>query len=429
MGVLLVATLPATSLDAQRLSATDRAELVARLWSEARYNFAAWDHVRADWDSALGATLRAAAQPQTDFAFWRRLRRLAALLGDVQIAVVPPAALRSRLARPPLALTSVEQRPLLVDYAENDEMRVARPERLAEIVAVQGIRAEDWIRDSILPEVGGARPTIRWQRAVADMLAGERGTSLHLILKLPGGEERGMSVTRSVSLNDRWPLDGTPLDVDTLPDGVVVVHVRSFGTRDVVEQFDRAFPTFTGLKGLILDLRRATGGRTAQAYEILARLTAQPFSGVLQRTPIYRPAVPAVSGQPTEPGISWDAFPIDTVPPRRDRPSYGGPIAVLSSEATLGAAEDFLIAFRNTGRGVIIGDTSAGSPGEVLERPLIKDWMLRLPVVREAFPDGTDVTGAGVAPELPVEERVDDLLAGRDAALERARSYLAVQRD
>src|SRR5262249_39011773 len=139
-GVLLAAAFLAPPLASQHLSPSDRAELVARLWSEARYNFASWDHVRADWDSALGASLRVTMQPQSDFGFWRRLRRLAAVLGAAQPTVVAPSGLRSRLARPPLALISVEERPFLVDYDENDEMRVARPERLAEIIAVQGVR-------------------------------------------------------------------------------------------------------------------------------------------------------------------------------------------------------------------------------------------------------------------------------------------------
>src|SRR3989449_1622517 len=116
---------------------SDLAQAVATAWSEARYNFALWDHVRADWDSALAANLRLAAEPQTDLLFHRRLRRCLALLNDAYAAVIPPPALRSRIARPPLLLRSVERRPLILDYAENDEMRVARPERLAEVVAVQ----------------------------------------------------------------------------------------------------------------------------------------------------------------------------------------------------------------------------------------------------------------------------------------------------
>src|SRR5207237_779643 len=106
------------------------------------------------------------------------------------------ASLRRRIARPPLLLESVEQRPLILEYAENDEMRVARPERLAEIVAVQGVPAESWIHDSVLPEISAATPPDRWQRAVQWMLQGEKGTTLHLLLRLPGGEQRGLSVGR-----------------------------------------------------------------------------------------------------------------------------------------------------------------------------------------------------------------------------------------
>src|SRR5439155_1694157 len=172
-------------------------------WAEARYTFASWDRVRADWDSALTANLKLAAQVQSDVLFYRRLRRLVALLGDGQAGVIPPAHLRSRIARPPLLLESVEQRPLILEYAENDEMRVARPERLAEIVAVQGVPAESWIHDSVLPEISAATPPDRWQRAAQWMLQGEKGTTLHLLLRLPGGASArlGLLVVRPPPLH------------------------------------------------------------------------------------------------------------------------------------------------------------------------------------------------------------------------------------
>jgi C-terminal processing protease CtpA/Prc len=427
VALVVTATLPLGHVAAQKLSPADRAELVSRVWSEARRSSALWSSVRADWDSALAASLRLAAQPQTDLRFWRRLSRLAALLGDGQAAVIPPSGLRSRLARPPLALASVEGRPFLTDYAANDEMRVARPERLAEIVSVQGVPADDWIRDSILPLVGGATPTARWDGAVRDMLVGAKGTSLQLVLQLPGGEQRGISVTRSVSFTDRWPLQPPGVEVDSLPDGIVLVRVNRLDTHDVVEQFDRALPVFTGLRGLILDLRGAAGGRQLYGYQILARLTTEPFVAIAARTSQYRPGF-LPRGAPDS-AMSWYPFPLDTVVPRSDRPAYTGPIAVLCSAATSGAAEDVLAAFRNTARGVIIGATSAGSPGEPLDVPLIKDWSLRLSVMRDAFPGGGDITGTGVAPEVPVVQTVNDLLAGRDAALERARAYLGAPRN
>src|SRR5574341_1778507 len=146
VGLAALTALPMAA-PGQQLTAADRARAVATVWSEARYNFAYWDRVRADWDSALTAMLALAGARQSDLQFLHILRRMVALLSDGGTAVTPAPAVLSRLGRPPLLVRSVEGRPFILDYAEHDEMRVARPERLAEIVAVQGIPVADWIRD------------------------------------------------------------------------------------------------------------------------------------------------------------------------------------------------------------------------------------------------------------------------------------------
>src|SRR5207245_9022895 len=124
----------------------------------------------------------------------------------------------------------------------------------------------------VLPEISAASPADRWRRAVAAMLQGEKGTPLHLSLKLPGGEMRGISVTRSVSLNDRWPLEPPALEIDSLADGVVVVRLNSLAEEDVVRQFDRALRAFTNVRGIVLDLRLQTVRRCIYAYDNVARL-------------------------------------------------------------------------------------------------------------------------------------------------------------
>jgi C-terminal processing protease CtpA/Prc len=426
--VLVAGWQPAVA--AQQLSAADRAVAVARLWAEARHNEAAWDHVGADWDSALAGNLALANQRQSDVLFYRRLRRMVALLGDGEARIRPPASVRARVARPPLEIRAVERRPFIVDYAENDEMRIARPERLAEVVAIQGVPAESWIRDSVLPEIAAGNPATRWARAVASLLEGEKGTALHLQLRLPGGAERGASVTRTVDLNDALPppLEQPPLEVDTLPGGVAWVRLNSLADPDVAEWFDRAFPEVRGLHGVILDVRENTGrggGREA-GYRILARLVDKPFLTSRWRTPQYRPAYRGMD-MPDSSG-AWFAVAPDTVRPRGDRPPFTGPMAMLASPLTAGAAEDLLVAFRNSARGPVVGEPSAGATGQVLGLPLGKGWEVEVAVTRDAFPDGTEFLGIGIAPELPVAVTVEDFLAGRDAVLERARTYITEKR-
>ena len=422
LAVAAIAPAPESTIAAQQLTAAERAATVASVWAEARYNFAYWDRVRADWDSGLVANLKLAAEPQSDLVFYRRLRRLVALLGDGRAAVIAPPTLRSRIARPPLLVSSVERRPFILDYAENDEMRVARPPRLSEILAIQGVPAETWIRDSVLPEVCAATPADRWQRAAAWMLQGDKGTTLHLLIRVPGGEPRGLSVTRSLSLNDRWPLDPPAFATDSLPDGIAVVRIGSLGDEEVVRQFDRAFPDFSRVQGLVLDLRRATDGKTEYAYQILARLTDRPFSAVRWRTPQYRAVFRAWNLGDS--ATTWYGPEAETVAPRADRPSYGGPIAALVSSATAGPAEDLLAAFRAANRGLIIGEPTGGSPGDVATFALPKSWGVQFSVTRHEGPDGTGFAGVGVKPHLVVIRTVNDLLAGNEPALEKAREYL-----
>jgi C-terminal processing protease CtpA/Prc len=420
--VAALASPPSPAVAAQQLTAAERAAAVASVWAEARYNFAYWDRVRADWDSGLVAHLKLAAEPQSDLLFYRRLRRLVALLGDGRAAVIAPPMLRSRIARPPLLVSSVERRPFILDYAENDEMRVARPQRLAEILAVQGVPTEQWIRDSVLPEVSAATAADRWQRAVAWMLQGDKGTTVHLLVRVPGAEPRGLSVTRSLSLNDRWPLDPPAFATESLPDGVTLVRIASLENEEVVREFDRAFPDFTRVQGLVLDLRRAADGKTEYAYQILARLTDRPFSAVRWRTPQYRAVFRAWNLGDS--ATTWYGPEAGTVAPRADHPPYGGPIAVLASSATAGAAEDLLAAFRSASRGVIIGESSGGSPGDVATFALPKSWAVQFSVTRHEAPDGAAFAGVGVKPHIVVIRTVNDLLGGNEPALEKAREYL-----
>src|SRR5256885_16332245 len=97
-----------SSLAAQRLTPLDRELVAAGVWAEARYNYAYWDAVRANWDSAFAATVtyvtdRAGGGP-SDLQFFRRLTRSAALLNDGQVQILPPAGIAARMARPPLVL-------------------------------------------------------------------------------------------------------------------------------------------------------------------------------------------------------------------------------------------------------------------------------------------------------------------------------------
>jgi C-terminal processing protease CtpA/Prc len=410
----------------QQLSSVDRAQMLSTVWLEARYNYAYWDQVQADWDSAYRATLDAALHRSTDYVFYRSLQRMVALLNDGHTGTRPPPFLAQRIARPPIEIQTVEGRPILVAFARTSELRIANPRIGSEIVSVQGVPTEDWVRDSILPFIGGSTASDRWQRAVSEMLVGERGTALQLSIRLPGGDVRGVSLTRSVALSDRWPLAHPAAERRRLEGNTVLLRVNSLSSDETLERVDEALREGGGARALILDFREAEGGEAELAYQILARLTDKPFMTALRRSRAYRAELRAAGG--ADPMSDWRAWVADTLAPRTDPAPFLGPVAVLTSSRTSGAAEDFVVAFRHLGRGAIVGEPTAGAAGDVVSIRLPQGGTFHVTITRRAFPNGSEFVGRGIDPEVPVETRVEDLVRGRDPAVERASEVLRALR-
>jgi carboxyl-terminal processing protease len=123
----------------------------------------------------------------------------------------------------------------------------------------------------------------------------------------------------------------------------------------VVDQWRKAFPEISKASAIILDLRINGGGDTGIGFQILRDLAATPFVGARQRERKYGPTERARG--------TWMEF-ID-IPADPNQPRPGGytsrPVVVLASAATFSAAEDFLVAWKNSGRGKIIGSRAEGA--------------------------------------------------------------------
>jgi len=104
----------------------------------------------------------------------------------------------------------------------------------------------------------------------------------------------------------------------------------------------------------------------------------------------------------------------------REGPRYKGPVAVLSGPATYSAAEDFLVVWKNSARGKIVGEPSGGSTGQPLFFQLPGGGTARVCTKRDTFPDGTEWVGKGITPDVLVRPTVADIRAGRDVVLDRA---------
>jgi carboxyl-terminal processing protease len=98
---------------------------------------------------------------------------------------------------------------------------------------------------------------------------------------------------------------------------------------------------------------------------------------------------------------------------------FTGKVIVLTSRYAASAAEDIIMPFKDTGRGILVGEPTWGSTGQ----PVCFDYHnlhVGIGAVRAYMPDGTPFEGIGIQPDVPVWRTRDDMYKGRDPILERA---------
>jgi carboxyl-terminal processing protease len=101
--------------------------------------------------------------------------------------------------------------------------------------------------------------------------------------------------------------------------------------------------------------------------------------------------------------------------------AYHGRVFVLVDRFCISACEDFVMPFKTTGRGTVVGELTAGSSGNPRRVDLGNGMRVSIGAIRYRFPDGSAFEGVGIAPDVAIERRIADILANRDSALEQAR--------
>jgi C-terminal processing protease CtpA/Prc len=178
-------------------------------------------------------------------------------------------------------------------------------------------------------------------------------------------------------------------------------------------------PQWAKSKGLVVDLRRNRGGGSQFAMDVLATLVDAPANGVVQASRLYVPVFRAVQGDFSD----WRPLGMEQAKPNTEA-HYSGPVVVLCSGETFSAAENFLVAFKTSKRGKIVGTASAGSTGQPLMFRLPGGGFGRVCTKRSGFADGTAFIGVGVQPDIVVDPLLREIQAGQDSALDTALSML-----
>jgi carboxyl-terminal processing protease len=209
-----------------------------------------------------------------------------------------------------------------------------------------------------------------------------------------------------------------------VPGALAYVRLPSFSTPDHEKRAIELVREYKHAAALIIDVRGNGGGSTPD--DLYKALMDRPYRWWTESTPASLPYFRERAAKGT-----WEYQPFtrseflwrsSTSDPAAD--AYQGRLAVLADAGCLSACEDFVMPFKDNGRGLIVGETTGGSTGQ----PYVLDFGDGMQAIvgskREMFPDGAPFEGVGIRPDVVVAPSVEDLRAGRDAVLEMARQRL-----
>ncbi len=207
------------------------------------------------------------------------------------------------------------------------------------------------------------------------LLAGAPGTTVKLALVRRGKTEpQPVTLTRAV-------IPVPHLTADKIDDGVAYVRIPSLQTgaaaelREKLQQLDRQ-----GLHKLVLDVRDCARGPVSEGIAAAQLLVS---SGTIT----------ALKGQ-TVSRQEFDATP--------DKVVWRGPLAVLISPSTSGAAEIVAAAVGDNHRGDVVGERTFGAASEQKVIPLEDGAALVLTVAYYYTPENKSILENGVMPTAEV---------------------------
>ncbi|MBL8888605.1 MAG: S41 family peptidase [Planctomycetaceae bacterium] len=228
------------------------------------------------------------------------------------------------------------------------------------------------VNDQLVSEIGGD--------PAADLLRGEAGTPVTVVVETPEGKQYRLKMNRArveiPSIEETKLVDAS--------NGIGYIKLSNF-QKNTPADFDRAVAQLRqqGLRSLILDLRDNPGGALDAAVAIVDRF-------------ITRGTIVSTKGRNLAENMTYSAA----------QTSYIGnlPLIVLINENSASASEILAAAIADHKRGTIIGQRSFGKGVVQTIFPLTSGrGGIRLTTAEYFAPSGRRVEMQGVAPDLAVQ--------------------------
>lgn len=399
---------------------------------------------------------------------WPSFARLVALLGDGHTNVeVPSEEVFGLLARggvifPMRTIAADAGRLTVATYLPGDSLL----RRGDEILGVNGYATDSLLR-TFTEEIGGE--TTRWREQVAARQlesflvmnrirapfsvvarAAVQSDSRQLTLQGISRDSLEASNRRATARATAASTTSRNFSYRTLSDRTGYMNFVTMGgdAAKFEADVDRMFAQVRAdsARSLIVDLRSNGGGDSRMGDALLSHLTTQryrmtsaklwkmsreyrAFFKSLVRPPLnhlpMEKLIPQARPFFSGPDGSIVRMDVDLEEPARREPRFDGPVCVLIGALTFSSAVDLVDAIKTYHLATLIGEETGGRPnsfGEVYYyRTRATGFLVGISSASFVRANGDTTDHRGVMPDIEVRRTSDDVRAGRDPALERAK--------
>jgi len=257
------------------------------------------------------------------------------------------------------------------------------------ILAVDGQDAENWsVEQAVL------------------QIRGPQGTTVDLTIRRADGTEETLTIVRDeipVYSVTTVPPTGELLDQDGEPaDEFAYIRILQFSRNTPQELRDAvAAAEAAGAQGLIIDVRSNPGGLLQETVQMSDMFLDEGIIvNQVDRAGNERTAS-ASPGQITE-----------------------LPIVIIQDEFSASGSELFAAALQEHGRALVVGTQSFGKGTVNHAVELSNGGAVYVSIARWLTPDGNQIEGRGITPDIPITLTLEDIEGQRDVAIFRAINVL-----
>lgn len=403
------------------------------------YRHASAEEIEASFGAALQ---QAEAGPRDVLAFYRGISELVAGIrcGHTRVQLGErdrAAALRRRGLLPIEVLLAGERAWITRVLGEGSALRAGQELLALDGLSIPAIRARAFARssDDGFIESGKERALEAELAELYVLLVDERASGAYE-LSLAGGSEpvrvEGLPPEKYRELRGSRPERPWVKLVLFPEENAGHLRLRAFGDPPrgepgFLEQLETSFRTMRerGIAHLILDLRGNGGGRDMYGAKLVSYLTAKPFEYFerIEVTPDYAGDVEIVERDGRRLMLSHDGLQVQQPAALH----FQGDVRILIDGFTFSTAADVATVAHANGLARFLGEETGGgyegnNSGDSSALALrnsgftigIQYWNYTTAGV------GPGHRGRGVEPDVAVAATIEDVLAGRDAVLERA---------